>query len=420
MAEEELVAAAASPAPPDLKRKHEDLESEAPQPPAADSHENGSGSGNGNGNGNENENGNEIENKNENENENENEIESDSAKRDDGEEGEEVAEASAGGDADESEAKRPRLEEKPDALVTQNGFQEEKIDEPLEETAERPAAENNTESEDALQPAEEALETVKNELPSSDDHMTGDIQPPSVENPQLESAQKQLFGGELQEPSTEVPPQGDFSSAEEQFASETQTMSQKMEVPNNKVGVLIGKSGDTIRFLQLNSGAKIQITRDADADPYSATRLVELIGTMESVNKAERLIKDVIAEADAGGSPSLVARGFNTVQAAGAVEQILIQVPNEKVGLIIGKGGENIKNLQTRSGARIQLIPQHLPEGDQSKERTVRVSGEKKQIEMAREMIKEVMSQIWLLPSSWGQHFLLGVAINNHYSLSIH
>lgn len=41
-----------------------------------------------------------------------------------------------------------------------------------------------------------------------------------------------------------------------------------------------------------------------------------------------------------------------------------------------------------------QLIPQHLPEGDESKERTVRVTGDKKQIEMAKELIKEVMNQV--------------------------
>lgn len=63
-----------------------------------------------------------------------------------------------------------------------------------------------------------------------------------------------------------------------------------------QVGVLIGKAGDTIRFLQYNSGAKIQITRDADADPYSASRSVELIGSLENINKAEKLIRDVIAE----------------------------------------------------------------------------------------------------------------------------
>ncbi|MQM06260.1 hypothetical protein Taro_039079 [Colocasia esculenta] len=160
------------------------------------------------------------------------------------------------------------------------------------------------------------------------------------------------------------------------------------------VGVLIGKAGETIRLLQFNSGAKIQITRDAEADPNSTTRTVELIGTVESVNKAEKLIKDVIAEADAGGSPSLVARGFGLAQPGS--EQLQIQVPNEKIGLIIGKGGETIKSLQTRSGARIQLVPQHLPEGGISKERTVRITGNMKQIEAATEMIKEVMNQIWL------------------------
>lgn len=36
--------------------------------------------------------------------------------------------------------------------------------------------------------------------------------------------------------------------------------------------------------------------RDADADPHAATRPVELIGTLESINKAEKLINDVIAE----------------------------------------------------------------------------------------------------------------------------
>lgn len=63
-----------------------------------------------------------------------------------------------------------------------------------------------------------------------------------------------------------------------------------------QVGVLIGKAGDTIRFLQYNSGAKIQITRDAEADPHSSSRPVELLGSLESINKAEKLIKDVIAE----------------------------------------------------------------------------------------------------------------------------
>ncbi|CAK9147635.1 unnamed protein product [Ilex paraguariensis] len=363
MAEEEVVAAAASasPVPSDHKRKLEDLEPDAPQPLTADLNVS---------------------------------PESDSVeKADDCEES-----VITGG----SEAKRPRLEDsKSDRQATENGYEEEKVDKPQEEgDAEEPAVENAVQSEDAQESVKEAPKTEEDsEQPAANDHESEDFQSSDEkEKLQLEKDEEQEPSkGEFQEPSTEVLPLEDISSTEQESQqpplSESPTMSRKMEVPNNKVGVLIGKAGDTIRFLQLNSGAKIQIMRDADADLSSTTRPVEVIGTLESINKAEKLIKDVIAEADAGGSPSLVARGFSTVQAVGAGEQIQIQVPNEKVGLIIGKGGETIKNLQTRSGARIQLIPQHLPEGDQSKERTVRVTGDMRQIEMAREMIKEVMNQ---------------------------
>jgi far upstream element-binding protein len=63
-----------------------------------------------------------------------------------------------------------------------------------------------------------------------------------------------------------------------------------------QVGVLIGKAGETIRNLQMSSGAKIQITKDAAVSADAVTRPVELVGTLESIDKAEQLIKSVIAE----------------------------------------------------------------------------------------------------------------------------
>lgn len=63
-----------------------------------------------------------------------------------------------------------------------------------------------------------------------------------------------------------------------------------------QVGVIIGKAGETIKYLQLQSGAKIQVTRDMDADPNSLTRTVELVGSSEQISKAEQLINDVLTE----------------------------------------------------------------------------------------------------------------------------
>ncbi|KAF6138190.1 hypothetical protein GIB67_011030 [Kingdonia uniflora] len=165
----------------------------------------------------------------------------------------------------------------------------------------------------------------------------------------------------------------------------------KIEIPNGRVGVIIGKGGETIKHLQLQSGAKIQVTRDMDADPHSQTRMVELVGTPEQISKAETLINEVLSEAEVGGSGSISRRFVGGGQVSG--EQFSMKVPNNKVGLIIGKGGETIKNMQSRSGARIQLIPLHLPPGDTSTERTVYIDGTEEQIESAKQLVNEVISE---------------------------
>ncbi|XP_077209780.1 uncharacterized protein LOC143845355 isoform X2 [Tasmannia lanceolata] len=170
-----------------------------------------------------------------------------------------------------------------------------------------------------------------------------------------------------------------------------QGATKKMDIPNGRVGVIIGKGGETIKYLQLQSGAKIQVTRDMDADPTSQTRPVELVGTPEQISKAEQLINDVLSEAEAGGSGTAGSRRFTSGQTG--AEQFTMKVPTNKVGLIIGKGGETIKNMQARSGARIQLIPLHPPPGDTSTERTVQIEGTKEQIESAKQLVEEVTSE---------------------------
>ncbi|KAE9586227.1 putative K domain-containing protein [Lupinus albus] len=164
--------------------------------------------------------------------------------------------------------------------------------------------------------------------------------------------------------------------------------SKKIDIPNGRVGAIIGKGGETIKYLQLQSGAKIQITRDSDADPNSPTRMVELMGTPDAVAAAEKLINEVLAEAEAGGS-GVVTRRL-TGQAGS--DEYVSKIPNNKVGLVIGKGGETIKNMQASSGARIQVIPLHLPPGDTSTERTLKIEGTPEQIESAKQLVNQVIS----------------------------
>lgn len=80
------------------------------------------------------------------------------------------------------------------------------------------------------------------------------------------------------------------------YGYQSSSTSKKIDIPNGRVGVIIGKGGETIKYLQHQSGAKIQVTRDMDADPNSPTRMVELMGTPEQIAKAEHLISEVLSE----------------------------------------------------------------------------------------------------------------------------
>ncbi|KAE8813528.1 far upstream element-binding protein 1 [Hordeum vulgare] len=127
-----------------------------------------------------------------------------------------------------------------------------------------------------------------------------------------------------------------------------------------QVGVIIGKAGETIKHIQLQSGAKIQVTRDMDFQPWSQTRLVDLSGTPDHISRAEQLISDVLAEAHAGSFGTIPNWKYNAPQPS--VEQFQMQIANNKV------------------------IPFHFPPGDTSTERTLYIDGTTEQIEIAKQL----------------------------------
>jgi len=61
-------------------------------------------------------------------------------------------------------------------------------------------------------------------------------------------------------------------------------------------------------------------------------------------------------------------------------EQTEIMIPGPKVGLIIGKGGETIKQLQDRSGAKMTVV-QDMSLG-QEEEKPLRISGSSMSVEV--------------------------------------
>lgn len=135
-------------------------------------------------------------------------------------------------------------------------------------------------------------------------------------------------------------------------------------IPLSKVGLLIGKGGETIRELQERSSAKVQVVMESVIDPHSTERLVSITGDQENINKAKQMVEDIINQTGRVGAfiPSLSGKGH----------QATVQIPDVAVGCIIGRKAENLKQIQALSATKIFVDTSPTASGPT---RTVTISG---------------------------------------------
>lgn len=74
----------------------------------------------------------------------------------------------------------------------------------------------------------------------------------------------------------------------------------------------------------------------------------------------------------------------------GGRSSLEIMIPGPKVGLIIGKGGETIKQLQEKSGAKMVVI-QDGP--NQEHEKPLVISGDPSKIEHAKQLVYDLIAE---------------------------
>ena len=118
--------------------------------------------------------------------------------------------------------------------------------------------------------------------------------------------------------------------------------------------MIIGKGGENIQRMQMQTGAHIQIAKESEMKPGDTLRLITLKGSTEGILDLKRRIDEIILVATTPKT-STSQQGF--IQPSIDTAFVLkIAVPNDKVGIIIGKQGMTIKGIQERSRAKV-LIP---------------------------------------------------------------
>lgn len=69
-----------------------------------------------------------------------------------------------------------------------------------------------------------------------------------------------------------------------------------------------------------------------------------------------------------------------------------VRVPTSCVGIVIGKGGETIRDLQTRSGAYIKVTPDR-DANEKDEERNIFISGRSEDIELAHNLLNDIVNE---------------------------
>ncbi|XP_030063688.1 far upstream element-binding protein 3 isoform X3 [Microcaecilia unicolor] len=187
--------------------------------------------------------------------------------------------------------------------------------------------------------------------------------------------------------------QADFRGVRSDFGSRMGGGSIEVSVPRFAVGIVIGRNGEMIKKIQTDACVRIQFKPD---DGISPERVAQVMGLPERCQHAAHVINELILtaqERDGFGSLPMTrgrgrSRGDWNIGTTGGMQEITYTVPADKCGLVIGKGGENIKSINQQSGAHVELQRNPPPSTDPSL-RVFTIRGLLQQIELARHLIDE-------------------------------
>ncbi|KAJ4931815.1 hypothetical protein JOQ06_010255 [Pogonophryne albipinna] len=168
-----------------------------------------------------------------------------------------------------------------------------------------------------------------------------------------------------------------------QQSSRPASNTEEYSVPDSMVGLIIGRGGEQINKIQQESGCKVQIAPDSGGLP---DRSVSLTGSQDSIQNARRLLDEIVSRGR-GTPPSSYHESTNGQ--SGTVHEMMI--PAGKAGLVIGKGGETIKQLQELAGVKMILI-QDVTQGP-NVDKPLRIIGDPYKVQQAQEMVQDILRE---------------------------
>jgi far upstream element-binding protein len=150
-----------------------------------------------------------------------------------------------------------------------------------------------------------------------------------------------------------------------------------MNIPADKCGVIIGPKGSTIQTIQTRCGCKVDLHQNF---PPGEPRKLQLVGDPKAIQSAADMVRIILKDGPQAAHPNAMAGGEHVTE--------FMDIDQQFVGRIIGAQGGNIKDIQARTGARVQ-VKQDFPEG---MPRQVELSGTVLAVAEAKKLIAYVIA----------------------------
>mmetsp|Transcript_1388 Transcript_1388/g.1393 ORF Transcript_1388/g.1393 Transcript_1388/m.1393 type:complete len:328 (+) Transcript_1388:167-1150(+) len=196
------------------------------------------------------------------------------------------------------------------------------------------------------------------------------------------------------------------------------SISGKILIPTECGGLIIGRGGMTIRSIQEESGARVQVTsKDNPESKISRERILTLSGSLGACIKGSQLVLLKMLE-----DPSVTYQNKSTsygrllagrslgsrvnglpindlslplgAETLSATSTITIAVPEPLIGQILGKKGATIREIQQLSGAKVIVSARGenedgSPDLSSDRTRTVTITGSPSNAQMAQLLVTQ-------------------------------
>lgn len=183
-------------------------------------------------------------------------------------------------------------------------------------------------------------------------------------------------------------------------------------IPNASCGCIIGKGGVTIRSFAEDSRAEIKLSPQGGMLPGVSERILSIAGRIDSILRAVALVATALSDDD--DYEALVARQSTYTNCPGGTVlrrehssppkananntfgshrndvsvSVMLALPDEHIGAVLGKSGRTISEIQVVTGARIKISDRgDFLEG--TKNRKVILTGMEEGVRMAQSLLEQ-------------------------------